>query len=117
MKGKSSQAVNRNAVLHLALFVPWERFQSEPADNIQGLWRSFERQLGYRIRSYVRNVALLRVSVDDARTDRKLQGLDQDSENTVDAYDFGDQEGDEDGIGADVESIDAEEHHEAFLGV
>jgi hypothetical protein len=108
---------SRNAVLHLALFVPWERFQGEPADDIPGLWRSFEGQLGNRIRSYVRNISLLRVSADDARANRKLQGLEEESDDIADANAFGDPARDEDGAGADVERIDAEDHYEAFLGV
>ena len=75
---KSLRAAYRNAVLHLALFVPWERFLDSPADDIPRLWRSFEADLSDRIRSYVRNIALLRVSTDDARADRKLRGFDQD---------------------------------------
>ena len=62
-------------MLHLALFVPWERFQGELADDLPGLWRSFEERLSDRLRSYVRNIALLRVSADDAKANRKLQGL------------------------------------------
>ncbi|EAQ92071.1 hypothetical protein CHGG_00306 [Chaetomium globosum CBS 148.51] len=93
------------------------RFQAEPADDIPGLWRSLEGQLGARIRSHFQNIALLRVSADDARADRKLQGLEEDSEDAVDGLDFGDQVGDDDGVGEDVESINPQAHHEAFLDV
>jgi hypothetical protein len=103
--------------LHLALFVPWERFLGEPADDIPGLWRSLEGQLGSRIRSHVRNIALLRVSADDARADRKLQGLEEESEDIVDGYDFGDQAGDDDGVEANIESVKPQDHYEAFLDV
>ncbi|EAQ91968.1 predicted protein [Chaetomium globosum CBS 148.51] len=41
-------------------------------------------QLGARIRSHVQNIALLRVSADDARADRKMQGLEQENEDVVD---------------------------------
>jgi hypothetical protein len=117
MRGKSLQATYRNAVLHLALFVPWERFQGEPADDVLGLWRSLEGQLGARIRSHVQNIALLRVSADDARADRKLQGLEEEHDDIADADAFGDQAREEDGAGVDVGGIDAEDHYEAFLGV
>ncbi|KAK3292042.1 uncharacterized protein B0H64DRAFT_307521, partial [Chaetomium fimeti] len=109
--------VRRNAVLHLALFVPWERFQAGPADDIPGLWRSLEGHLGARLRSHVQNIALLRVSADDARADRKLQGLEQESEDVVDGFDFDARAGDDDGVGVDVESIDPQDHYEAFLDV
>lgn len=69
------------------------RFQAEPADDIPGLWRSLEGQLGARIRSHVQNIALLRVSADDARADRKMQGLEQENEDVVDGFDFEDREG------------------------
>jgi hypothetical protein len=45
--------------LHLGLFVPWERFRDKAADNIPGLWH-FEERLNDLVRSYVRNIALLR---------------------------------------------------------
>jgi hypothetical protein len=103
--------------LHLALFVPWERFQGEPADDVPGLWRSLEGQLGARIRSHVQNIALLRVSAEDARADRKLQGLEEEHDDIADADAFGDQARDEDGAGVDAGDFDAEDHYEAFLGV
>jgi len=46
-----------------------------------------------------------------------LQGLEQESDDNVDAYAFSDQAEYEDGIGPDVESIDAQAHYEAFLDV
>jgi hypothetical protein len=99
------------------LFVPWERCQDEPADDISGLWRRFEERLSDRVRSYVRNIALLRVSADDARADRKMQGLDQDFEDIVDAHAFGDQGGEGDGARTDDENIDSQDSYDAFLGV
>ena len=102
--------------MHLALFVPWEMFQGKPANDIPGLWRSFEERLSDRIRSYVRNIALLRVSAEDARADRKVQGLDQDFEEIVDTHAFGDQGG-EDGAGAGDESVGSQDYYDAFLGV
>ena len=63
-------------MLHLALFVPWGRFRNEPADDIPRLWRFFEERLDDRIRSNIRNIALLRVSAEDARVDNKLRGMD-----------------------------------------
>ncbi|KAL6406058.1 hypothetical protein AUP68_10619 [Ilyonectria robusta] len=108
--------VKKNAVLHLVLFVPWERFQGEPADDIPGLWRRLQERLSDRVRSYVRNIALLRVSAEDARTDRKLQGLDEDFEEIVDTHAFGDQR-EEEGARVDNENIDSQEYYDAFLGV
>src|SRR5687768_13722548 len=107
----------RNAVLHLALFVPWERFRGEPADDIPGLWRTVEGQLTGRIRSHVRNIALLRVSAEDARADRKLQGLKHECEDIVEAFDFADEAGDEDGAGANAESTNPQDHYEAFVDI
>jgi len=101
------------------LFVPWEKFQGEPADNILGLWRRFEETLSNRVRSYVRNITLLRVSVEDARADRKLQGLDQDFEELVDMHTFGDQRGEveEDDARVDNENIDSQDYYDALLGI
>jgi hypothetical protein len=81
--------------LYLALFVPWERFQSEPADDIPGAWRTLEESLSVRIRSHVRNIALLCVSAEDARADPKLQAMDQDFAEIVDAHAFDGQRGEE----------------------
>ena len=42
--------MHRNSVLHLSLFVPWEKFQSEPADaDIPRLWQSFAERLSDRL--------------------------------------------------------------------
>lgn len=110
--------MHRNSVLHLALFVPWEKFQSEPADdNISRLWRSFAESLSDRLRSYVRNIALLRVSADDARADRTMQGLDQEFEDMVDTHAFEDQRGEEEEGFTEDDNIDSEDYHDAFLGV
>ncbi len=104
-------------MLHLALFVPWETFQDQPADDIQRLWQSFQGQLSDRIRSYVRNIALLRVSADDARADRKLQGLDEESDDDVDvaALDYHWEE--DDGAGPTGGSIGSQDCFDAFLDV
>lgn len=110
--------MHRNSVLHLALFVPWERFQKEPAhDNISRLWRSFAESLGDRLRSYVRNIALLRVSADDARGDRKMQGIDEEFEDTADTHAFEDQGGEEEEGVTEDNNIDSEDYHDAFLGI
>ncbi|KNB04282.1 hypothetical protein FOXG_22453 [Fusarium oxysporum f. sp. lycopersici 4287] len=79
--------------------------------------RRFQEQLSDRVRSYVHNITLLRVSVEDARADRKIQGLDQDFEEIVDAHAFGDQREEEDGTRADEENTDSQEYYNAFLGV
>lgn len=108
---------HRNAVLHLALFVPWERFQDEPGDDIPRLWRSFEERLSGRVRSYVQNIALLRVSAEDTRADSKLRGVGQDSEELVDAHALDDQWEEEDGAGASGVDIGSQDYYDAFLGV
>jgi hypothetical protein len=109
---------SRNAVLHLALFVPWERFLDEPGDDIPRLWRSFEASLTDRVRSYVRNIALLRVSAEDARADSKLRGMDQDFEEVVDAQALDDPVEEEDGAGArSGGNAGSEDYYDAFLGV
>ncbi|KAF6528270.1 hypothetical protein HZS61_008572 [Fusarium oxysporum f. sp. conglutinans] len=54
---------------------------------------------------------------EDARADRKIQGLDQDFEEIVDAHAFGDQREEEDGTRADEENTDSQEYYNAFLGV
>jgi len=50
---------------------PAEHYHSLRLADISRLWRSFEEILSDRIRSYVRNIALLRVSAEDARADRR----------------------------------------------
>jgi len=52
----------------------------------------FEKLISDKVRSYVRNITLLHVSADDARVDSKLQGIDQDFKEVVDAHAFGNQE-------------------------
>ncbi|KAH7190414.1 hypothetical protein DER44DRAFT_753229 [Fusarium oxysporum] len=92
-------------------------FKASQQDDIPRLWRRFQEQLSDRVRSYVHNITLLRVSVEDARADRKIQGLDQDFEEIVDAHAFGDQREEEDGTRADEENTDSQEYYNAFLGV
>jgi hypothetical protein len=70
-----------------------------------------------RVHSCVQNIALLRVSADDARADGKLQGLDQDFDETVDVHVFDKERGDEDVTGADDQNVDAQAYYNAFLGV
>ncbi|KAK8093142.1 uncharacterized protein PG998_014543 [Apiospora kogelbergensis] len=53
-------------------------------NDISGLWRRHEERLDERLRFHVRNVALLRVSVEDAAANRKLRGLNEDFEDTID---------------------------------
>ena len=97
---------NRNAVLHLALFVPWEKFQNEPADSIPGLWPVFEAQLSDRVRSNVRNIALPRISAEDTRADQKLQGIDKDIDEAIDTHALGDQGEEGSGFREDYGSVD-----------
>ena len=73
--------------------------------------------LSDRVRSYVRNIALLRVSADDAQADSKLQGIGQDFEEVVDTHAFGDQGEEEDDAGANDGNIDSQDYYDAFLGV
>jgi len=68
-----------------------------------------------RIRSHVRNIALLRVSADDARADRKLQGLEEEPDGMADAHVLDDHWEENDGpIGDNIGSQDC---YDAFLGV
>ena len=108
---------HRNAVLHLALFVLWESFQDKPADDILGLWGLFEESLSNRVLSYVRNVALLRISAEDACTDNKLRGMDHDSEEVVDKHDLDNRWKDEDGVIAKSGSVGSQDYYDAFLGL
>ena len=72
--------------------------------------------LSDRVRSYIRNITLLRVSADDARVDSKLQGIGQDFEDVVDAHAFGDKGEEEDGSGANNGNIDSQDYYDAYLG-
>ena len=65
----------------------------------------FEKLLSDKIRSYVRNITLLHVSADDAWVDSKLQGIDQDFKEVMDAHAFGNQEEKEDNAGANDRNI------------
>lgn len=87
--------------MHLALFVPWADFQSMPADDVEGTWKSFAVALKPRIQSCVRNIALLRASAEDARADRKLQGRAGGIEEPVDNDGFFGEERGDDGFAAD----------------
>jgi hypothetical protein len=60
---------------------------------------------------------LLRVSAEDARADRKLQGLKHESEDIVEAFDFADEAEDDDGAGANAESTNPQDHYEAFVDI
>ncbi|KAK6841034.1 ATP-dependent DNA helicase PIF1 [Apiospora arundinis] len=108
----------RNAVIHLALFVPWEEFQNEAAHHIPGLWRSVEAGLGERTRAHVRNIALLRVSADDASADRRLQGLEEDVDDEwIEAYAPGEPGEGEDGGAPEMEWAEAQDYHDAVVAV
>ncbi|KAK8859546.1 hypothetical protein PGQ11_010280 [Apiospora arundinis] len=106
-----------NAVLHLALFVPWERFASEGTGDLPALWRLFEEGLSDRLRFHVRNIALLRVSADDAAADRKLRGFDQDFEEIVDPQALGGAGLEEDGTASEDENRERQEYWNAFLDI
>ncbi|KAJ6437906.1 ATP-dependent DNA helicase pfh1 [Purpureocillium lavendulum] len=64
----------RNSVLHLALFVPWERFLPTMQGDIADLWLGHEASLCRRLRFHVSNISLLTKSAEDARKDAKLWG-------------------------------------------
>ncbi len=81
------------------------------------LWRVFEARLGERVRSYVRNIALLRISAEDARADQKMQGIDKDSDEVIDTYALGDQGEDGSGIRDDGGDADVQDYYDAFIGV
>lgn len=52
---------------------------SEGTDNITRLWQRCEESLNERLCFYVRNVALLRISLEDAAAYRKRGGLEKNS--------------------------------------
>ncbi|KAM5529293.1 hypothetical protein FOXYSP1_17137 [Fusarium oxysporum f. sp. phaseoli] len=74
----------RNSVLHLALFVPWEKFLSETHPDITGIWQSFAANLCPRLGSHVANISLLRKSAEDARKDARLWANRSEGDDTVD---------------------------------
>lgn len=104
-------------MLHLALFVPWEKFVSETVDDIPVLWRLFEEGLSDRLRFHVHNIALLRASADDAAADRKHRGFDQDFEEIVDPQALGGAGPEEDGTTMEDESRERHRYWNAFLDV
>jgi hypothetical protein len=61
----------RTAVQHLALFVPWERFLSETAGDINAIWEREKLALSRRILYFVDNIQLLCQSAEDAKRDAK----------------------------------------------
>ena len=80
-------------MLHLALFVPWERFSGEAlseVDDISRIWKSLGGGLSDRIRSHVQNISLLRVSAEDARADCRPQNMDEDFVDVVNSQTNGD---------------------------
>ncbi|KAG7408961.1 ATP-dependent DNA helicase PIF1 [Fusarium oxysporum f. sp. raphani] len=74
----------RNSVLHLALFVPWEKFLSEIHSDITSIWQSLAATLCPRLRSHVANISLLRKSAEDARKDARLWASRSEGDDTVD---------------------------------
>ncbi|CAI6092360.1 unnamed protein product [Clonostachys chloroleuca] len=65
----------RNSVLHLALFVPWERFVSDTHSDIADIWLGYEASLCRRLRFHVSNISLLSKSAEDARKDARLWAI------------------------------------------
>ncbi|XP_044714513.1 PIF1-like helicase domain-containing protein [Hirsutella rhossiliensis] len=59
--------IKRNSVLHLALFVPWEKFISESQGDITDIWTTHRSGLCPRLRFHVSNIGLLRKSAEDAQ--------------------------------------------------
>ncbi|RSL78064.1 hypothetical protein CEP52_017666, partial [Fusarium oligoseptatum] len=74
----------RNSVLHLALFVPWEKFLSETHPDITGIWQNFADTLCARLRLCIANISLLRRSAEDARKDARLWASRSEGDDTVD---------------------------------
>ncbi|KAJ6436034.1 reverse transcriptase domain protein [Purpureocillium lavendulum] len=74
----------RNSVLHLALFVPWERFLPTMQGDIADLWLGHEASLCRRLRFHVSNISLLTKSAEDARKDAKLWASRSEGDDTVD---------------------------------
>ncbi|KAH8743149.1 hypothetical protein F5883DRAFT_477354, partial [Diaporthe sp. PMI_573] len=101
----------RNSVLHLALFVPWERFLSNTHGDIADIWLGYEASLCRRLRSHVSNISLLSKSAEDARKDARLWASRSEGDDTVDA-DFPLDEGDD-----GEERATIAEHHQNFAAV
>jgi PIF1-like helicase len=62
----------RNVILHLALFIPWEKFLNLDCHNLVSTWHKLLSTLKPRLQFYAKNISLLRKSVDDAKADIKL---------------------------------------------
>ncbi|XP_044714563.1 PIF1-like helicase domain-containing protein [Hirsutella rhossiliensis] len=76
--------IKRNSVLHLALFVPWEKFISESQGDITDIWTTHRSGLCPRLRFHVSNIGLLRKSAEDARKDAKLWASRSEGDDTID---------------------------------
>ncbi|KAK8869384.1 hypothetical protein PGQ11_007962 [Apiospora arundinis] len=85
------------------------------ADDIPGLWRSFEESLSDRLRFHVRNISFLRASAEDAAADRKHRGFDQDFEEAIDPQAFGGAGAEQDRADSEEESRERQEYWNAFL--
>ncbi|KAM5344579.1 hypothetical protein ACJ41O_013114 [Fusarium nematophilum] len=105
----------RNSVLHLALFVPWEKFLSETHPDITGIWQNFADTLCARLRLCVANISLLRRSAEDARKDARLWASRSEGDDTVDV-EFPLDEGD-DNDGPTTEEPTMAEHHQSYTAL
>ncbi|RSL75840.1 hypothetical protein CEP52_017823, partial [Fusarium oligoseptatum] len=101
----------RNSVLHLALFVPWDRFLSNTHGDVADIWLRYEASLCRRLRFHVSNISLLSKSAEDARKDARLWASRSEGDDTVDV-DF---PLDEDDDGEERTTI--AEHHQNFAAV
>ncbi|KJZ68027.1 hypothetical protein HIM_12582 [Hirsutella minnesotensis 3608] len=101
----------RNSVLHLALFVPWERFLPTTQGDITDIWLRHEASLCRRLRFHVSNISLLSKSAEDARKDAKLWASRSEGDDTVD-IDFPLDEDDD-----DEERATVAEHHQNFAAL
>ena len=70
-----------------------------------------------QLHSHIRNITLLHISAKDVKTDCKLQNLNQDFEEIIDIYVFGDQEKQKDDSKPSDDNIDLQNYYNAFLEV
>jgi hypothetical protein len=68
---EEANLISRAAVQHLALFVPWQKFESETSRDVDVIWAEHKTALKPRLAFVVDNIQLLRRSAEDARKDAK----------------------------------------------
>ncbi|KAK7928536.1 hypothetical protein PG985_005534 [Apiospora marii] len=92
-------------------------FRADAAGDIPGLRRTLEGALSERLRFHTRNIALFRVSANDAAAGSKLRGIDEGFEEIAEAGALGPLDEERDGGAGNDERIELEEHWTALLNV